>query len=255
MELRLPKLTATNPVELQSQIKSYLYAMTEQLNIALKSLDDVSASNVTYLYKNGEKVPLNEAEKEKTPGEIFNEIKSLIIKSADIVEAYSEEISKKLEGEYVAVSDFGTYKEETEAVLSATSKDISALFSNTQTIESDVDSIQNLISSDGSGTLVLSTDAWVKIGAIASEESGHYLYGMEIGQINETNGEKVATKLAQYTSEGVYLYDGNSTAWSLKLARGTLTVRTVEIKSTLLQGGFKTIVQSDGSLIKKWIGV
>lgn len=254
MELRLPKLTATNPVELQSQIKGYLYAMTEQLNWALKTIEAKSTTGDTVVLESGERVPVSQ-KKEKTPGEIFNEIKSLIIKSADIVEAYSEEISKTLAGKYVAVSDFGSYKEETEATFTATSKDIEALFSNTQEIESEVDEINSLITTDGSTTKILSTDAWVKIGTIATEESGHYLYGMEIGQTNEINGEQVETKFAQYTSEGMYLYDGNSPTWSLKLARGTLTVNNAEIKYSLTQGGFRSIVQSDGSIIKKWIGV
>lgn len=254
LELRLPNITASTAQEQLIQVKSYLFSLTEQLNWALKTLEGSggtsNTSNVQIASNQG-----TEATTNKNPIDTFNSIKSLIIKSADIVKAYSEEIEKKMSGIYVAQSDFGTYTEETEVKLGANSKEISALFENVQTIDSDVESINKVLTTDGSTTKILSTDAWVKIGAIATEETGHYLYGIEIGQTNEIKGQKVETKLAQYTSDGIYLYDGNSKDWSVRLARNTLTVNAIEAKTTFKQGVFKTTVQTDGSLIKKWVGV
>lgn len=254
VEIRIPNITANTTQEQLVQVKSYLFSLAEQLNWALKTLEGggstSNTSNVQTASKQG-----TEASANKTPTDTFNSIKSLIIKSADIIEAYSEEIEKKLSGLYVAQSDFGVYTEETEVKLEANSKDISALFENTQTIQSDVDTINGILTSDGSTTKVLSTDAWVKIGAIATEETGHYLYGMEIGQTNEINGQIVDTKFAQYTSEGVYLYDGNSSSWSVRIANNTLTINEAEIRTSLRQGGFKSITLSDGSVARKWIGV
>ena len=254
LEIRLPNITASTAQEQLIQVKSYLFSLTEQLNWALKTLESSggasNTSNVQTVSNQG-----TEATTNKNPIDTFNSIKSLIIKSADIVEAYSEEIEKKLSGLYVAQSDFGTYTEETEVKLEANSKEISALFENVQTIDSAVESINNVLSTDGSTTKILSTDAWVKIGAIATEETGHYLYGMEIGQTNEINGQTVETKFAQYTSEGVYLYDGNSSSWSVRIANNVMTINEVEVRTSLRQGGFKSITLSDGSVARKWIGV
>lgn len=254
LELRLPNITAATTQEQLVQVKSYLFSLTEQLNWALKTLEGSggtsNTSNVQIASKQGAEDSTN-----KNPTDTFNSIKSLIIKSADIIEAYTEEIEKKLSGIYVAQSDFGTYTKETEVKLATNSEGISALFENVQTIDSSVASINQVLTTDGSTTKILSTDAWVKIGAIATEETGHYLYGMEIGQTNEINGQTVETKFAQYTSEGVYLYDGNSSSWSVRIANNMMTINEVEVRTSLRQGGFKSITLSDGSVARKWIGV
>jgi hypothetical protein len=62
--------------------------------------------------------------REESAETTFNSLKALIIKSADIVNAYYEEINTRLSGVYVAESDFGTYVEETDLKISRSSKDI-----------------------------------------------------------------------------------------------------------------------------------
>jgi vacuolar-type H+-ATPase subunit H len=60
----------------------------------------------------------------------FNDLKGLIIKSADIVNAYYEEINTKLSGLYVAQSEYGTFVEQTNAVITQNSIDITQNYSN-----------------------------------------------------------------------------------------------------------------------------
>ena len=303
IDIRLPNINGKTEREQLSQMRSYLYQLAEQLNWGLSAIE---TGTITVKTSTGSQA-LSGASGTgvgKSPQATFNDIKSLIIKSADIVDAYYEQINAKLESEYVAISDFGKYKEENEAQFQATANNVGVLFKNTQTIQSDlltvggnvtnlsgvidsvgdkvdglgddidnvnkdisdtkyrVDSVEDglkdvngLIQSDGKTTMILSTDAWVRIGAIATEETGHYLYGMEIGQTNEVNGVPIETKFAQYTSEGVYLFDGKSDVWCAKLANGELYVNEARIVSRLRVGGFVQIVQADGGVVEKWMPI
>lgn len=71
----------------------------------------------------------------------FDSIKALIIKSAEIVDAYYEEINKKLTGVYVAKSDFGTYVEKTSKEIEENSTSTTQGFENLQIIANDVSNI------------------------------------------------------------------------------------------------------------------
>lgn len=335
MKLRLPNINGVTDKEQLLQIKSYLYQMAEELQWALGSIESgagtgsgpVEASSAQSI---GATAGNGGNSSSQSPGETFNAIKGLVIKSADIVNAYYEEINGRLESIYVAESDFGTYKEENELKYSATASDIEVLFSNDQTLESNLliangdinsaqesiggltektsqmqtdilsaeDKIDNLgdsinavnedvvtvhgrvdeangridsvgdrvtkneseiknlnglISSDGKNTVILSTDAWIRLGAIATKESGHYLYGLEIGQTDEVNGQVVDKKFAQYTSEGTYLYDENETLVA-QIARGKLVIEEAVFNVSYKLGGFRSYVDADNGVVEKWEG-
>jgi archaellum component FlaC len=143
IELRLPKITATSEREQLLQLKSYLYQLTEQLQIALNitaASDGSAAQQVVIQATNTPTVAPPPVDAAVT----FAALKPLIIKSADIVEAYYEEINKKLEGLYVAQSDFGTFAEKTELNIEANSKYIDQQYENIQVIITDeIDGVNN----------------------------------------------------------------------------------------------------------------
>ena len=90
IDIRLPNITATTEAGQLSQMRSYLYQFAEQLQWALNTLDKgTSAEEIELKNAVGEVVEKTEEAKAQ---DAFNSIKDLIIKSADIVEAYYEEI-------------------------------------------------------------------------------------------------------------------------------------------------------------------
>lgn len=94
--LKLPNITAPSASGKIEQIRGYLYQLTEQLEWALNSIESSK--------------DISKSEAQAT----FNSIKSLIINSAEIVEAYSEKISKTLSGKYTyANKDFNELKHNT----------------------------------------------------------------------------------------------------------------------------------------------
>lgn len=84
-DIRAPKIDASDPMRQLAQVKSFLIQLVEQLNIALRTLEGGAATSKAE----------TSAKKEATPTTpiAFGEIKALIIKSSDIIEAYYEKMS------------------------------------------------------------------------------------------------------------------------------------------------------------------
>ena len=265
IDIRLPNITATTEKGQLEQIRSYLYQFAQQLNYALGNIDSKADEAKTQVQATTQQK--NAVEQAQAT---FSEVKSLIIKSADIVNAYYEEINRRLEGVYVAESDFGTYKEETAATLTATSTSIEALFGNTQEIqvgmgglqdsiegvEDDVESINGILQSDSECTTIIGSQAWCKIGVLDYEESGFPIYGMEIGQINTKGEETVYNRFAQYRSDGVHLFDQNGievatiSDYTLNITNARMV--NAVITNSLDVGGYE--INTSNGLAFKWRG-
>lgn len=247
-EIRLPNITDFSEAGQLRQIKSYLYQMVGELNFALTALEKTGGNKV--VDANGQPVTVTDAEK-ADPLSSFNQIKALIIKDATIVNAYYEEISKRLDGLYVAESDFGTYKEETSAVLSANAKNIEALFIDTQTVSTSVDEIGKVLQTNDTGTKIIGSEAWVNVGILDYDEEGFAIYGMEIGQVDSQNGETVSKKFAQYRSDGVHLYDQNGYEVA-KISYNLLYITNAEVTGTLKLGAF--LIDTSRGFTVKYVG-
>lgn len=132
IDIRLPQITGATEKEQLAQVKSYLYQIAEQLQWALQS---VNTSNNAVVQETAKSVNLsNSSLPNQDPQATFAAIKSLIIKSADIVEAYYDEINRRLEGAYVAQSDFGAFAEKTSQEIKETSTNTTQQFENIQVI-------------------------------------------------------------------------------------------------------------------------
>lgn len=130
INLRFPNITGTSEREQLSQMRSYLHQLVEELQWAL---NNVSEGGGVYTPSTGSGAS-NSTPISLTGKTAFEAIKPLIIKSADIVQAYYDSISTKLEGQYVAVSDFGTFIEQTEQKIEQTSTSTTQQFEHIQVI-------------------------------------------------------------------------------------------------------------------------
>ena len=149
VNLRLPNITGLSEKEQILQIKNYLYQLVGELQFALSDSGSASSSVVVLPQQSSATVAPSTSIQS-----IFSSLKPLIIKSADIVSAYYDQLSTKFEGKYVAQSDFGTYTEETQQVIEETSAATKQAFTNIQTIDTDLQ------------------DAFTKIGAVDTKIAG-----------------------------------------------------------------------------------
>lgn len=103
MNIRFPNITGATEQEQLAQIKSYLYQLVEQLNWMLPTIESGTGQAFT---------SRTDPVFGDISAETFYELKSLLIKSSDTLNAYYDKINAKLEGQYVAQADFNGYKQE-----------------------------------------------------------------------------------------------------------------------------------------------
>lgn len=242
--IRIPSITATDPKEQIKQVHSYLFQVVEQLNWALNNISTQESNS------QAASVPTASNTQEDDSINTFNSVKGLIIKSADIVKAYYEEIDNllKLSGEYVVEASFpegsATFVENTTNTLKATSDSLIQYYDNMQKILSDVESINNQL---------VDVSAYIKSGLLYSDDEGVPIYGLEVGQKTEKNGVEVFNQYARFTASRLSFFDsnGNEAAY---ISDKKLFINNVEINFSFTMGGFIDTVQSNKSIVTKWVG-
>lgn len=245
-DLRMPNITGATEREQLAQVRSYLYQLIPQLQWALNSMGESSSAPVV------QQIPVvQQVSKESSMGRTaedaestFNAIKYLIIKSADIVNAYYDEINSRLEGVYVAESDFGCYTERTAQDIIKTSTDVEQLFTNIQTIVSDIENIEHTL---------IETNAHIKAGLLYYDEGEIPIYGLEVGQRNIVDGVEVFNKYARFTSDRLSFYDQNDNEVAY-ISDYKLYILNMEIKGSLQEGGYKDFIDPNGGIVTKWVG-
>ena len=283
INLRLPSITGTSEKEQLSQMRSYLHQLVGDLQWALQNVNTSNAETVTPVVKSVITSGGNSPRNSDDPQSTFESIKALIIKSADIVDAYYEEINKRLEGVYVAESDFGTFKELTEQYIESTSTNIEQSYTNIQQIvsadlgvmENNVQSLTNEVDGldtsfkdmkseveddlkilkSGVDSVIYSlaeVSANIKSGLLYYDENEIPVYGIEIGQRTMLDGVEVFDKFARFTSDRLSFYDQNDNEVAY-ISDRKLFINNVEILSTLRMGGFVRTVLADGSIVKRWV--
>ena len=230
-DIRRPNINAPTTEGQLEQIKSYLYQLTNQLNFAIKSTESISSATVQD--QSGNEVSAD-ANAEKT----FFKIKDLIIKSADIVNAYYEAITKKLSGRYVAKSDFGTFEQETNAQFEATSESITQHYESIQSIESAVANLNEL----------RKDNCYIKTGWLDDNET---IAGVEIGKTSEVDGE-TQTRFAQFTTNKLVFFDDTGRELG-SFSDYRLYVNVIVVREKLqFEGGY--ILDPTNGLAFKWGG-
>ena len=224
--LRLPEINAATDREKLQQIKSYLYQMTQELNMALETVDREQAQ----FLKNA-KESVSSAVKESTsPLKTFAGIRDLIIKNADFVAEFSQKLSLELSKAYVAQADIGTYVEEGTAELSATADALTQNYNKQQKIITD---LQTAIAQ-------LDTTAFIKTGEI-DEEDGVPIYGVAIGQVTkDEDGNEVYNAAAKFKPSGLELFDSTDAEKPVATFKNDqMTVNNAVVTGSLTVAGLK----------------
>ena len=239
VQIKTPNITAATDQERLQQIQSYLYQMAQQLQWAFDTIDTGGSTGTAVSVSPQSKQGVAAAD----PVSTFSGVKNLIIKSADIVNAYYDEISKRLEGVYVAQSDFGTYTQETALEIQANSQSIQQLYTNTQELSGTVDTLYDSY---------IGTNAYLKSGVLDEKADGTPIYGLEIGQRNTVGGTDVFDKFARFTADRMSFYDSNDVEVAY-ISDYKLYITNAEITGSLwLSGRFK--IYYKGGLAFQWIG-
>lgn len=230
IDLRFPNITSATPEGQMAEMQSYMHQLVQQLNWALNTIDNAKEGNTSsVVIADGGDTSMSDAE---VAQETFNSIKALIIKSADIVSAYETTLKESFDGEYVAVSDFGAYKQDTSLSIETNSKDITEIFNNIQIIGEDIKE----------------TNAYIQRGLLGYDKNGNAVYGLAVGETDENGSYK---KYAWFTANKLSFFDGggNEVAY---ISSNTLYITDAVFLGKVQFGGYNADT-SDG-LAFTWIG-
>lgn len=220
------------------QLHSYLHQLVDDLSIALDTMQKDAQETKTIL-----KAAAGSAEDPQKAQSTFNSIKALIIKSADIVNAYYEVIDKRLSGEYVAQSDFGKYTQKTEQQINGNAEYIEQLFENFQEILTDIENVEHAL---------VEVSAHIRSGVLYYDDSGIPVYGLEIGQKSELDGVEVFNKYARFTADRLAFFDSNGVEVAY-ISDKKLFITHVEVTGSYTISGFVDKVLGDGSVVTRWV--
>lgn len=241
LTLQLPNITGKTVPEQVEQMRKYLFQLVEYIQV--NQTFSAAAGTAVNAKSSGAVAGTSFAQQEQQAQSAFNSVKSLIIKSAEIVDAYYAQISKRLDGSYVAQSEFGTYKQDTSALITANADGIKENYANIQELNSNIDGIRDEI---------IAVDAHIKRGLLEYDDSGIPIYGVEVGQTNVVDGEEIFRKFARFTADRLSFYDANEEVVAY-ISDYKLHITHVEIGLSLRQGAFLDKTQEDGSIITKWV--
>ena len=257
VDFRIPNIVGTDREQL-AQIRSYLYQFIPQLQWALNNISATPTNYVVQQIHRGASAPMPVATMSLDSGgdfdsEVaFDALKPLIIKSADIVDAYYDEISRRLKGVYVAESDYGTFAQQTEQRIKETSTYTEQQFSNVQGIITNIDEKLDFYVAD--------VEAYIRHGQVDEDDNGVPIYGIEVGQTTKLDGNEEFKAYARFTADRLSFFDRSGTEVAyvsndkLYISKVEITANADSIVPAHKIGGYADFVTAGGGIVTKWIG-
>lgn len=261
-KFQLPPITAESGID---KLRSYLMQMTDQLEYALNNIE---TSNFT-LETQKQVVTKPEQYTEQSVDEAVAVLKDMIIKNAEVIEQHMDEITQELHGDYTALStEFGEYKQESTAQITANAESITQNISVTQTIKSDVTGLQSNVTDlsnnkanatdvSAQNTWISKTDSYIKTGVLYFNGLTP-VSGIALGQIiHETvNGEDCMKRQGFYATftpqELAFYIDTTKVAY---VSNDKLFINKAEIITGDMNFGRYAIKDESGKgLTFKWKG-
>ena len=226
-----PILNGTEKDQLLT-LQRYLNTMSDKLNQALMTITiEQMAPEAQQTIKTaaGSKA---DAEKQ------YNGLKSMIVKTAEIVRNEMDEISTELNAHYDALSEqFGSYEQNLQQTIIATATGVVQNFNYDETI-------QNL--QDSTEAFQKNISAYIFSGLV---DPVNGKYGIAIGQnvTDETTGDYVeANKMATFTSDKLSFWqNGVEVAY---FSDNTYYIANGVVTGSLMMGNHTWKIMADGSL-------
>lgn len=255
-QIRIPNINAQGDRAQLAQIRSYLYQLSADLQHALSNLD---AEN--FAVKSAARQVLAggmSAEQQKTMEAGLGNLKSLIIKTADAVQAEMQVLETSLESKYVAVSDFGAYQEDIAARLTATAAKIEQAISYYAALSDALGGV-----SDEFDAYTVEVAGYIRQGIIGYEDAIPVI-GIAIGRDLTVTGEQETVDGTNYdvidTSSNMSIWTPDKLGFYINgteaayFSNGALYVGTVIVQTKLVLGQNKWQIDHANGFAVKWIG-
>ena len=219
---------------------SYLFQMAQQLNVALGQLE----SGGTAAPSGGTAAPAAERERQ------YQTLRSMIVKTADTVQRRMDQLSAKLTGEYVAVSEFGTYVERLNAYLEANPEALTQYYSFFTDLQASTETVSAAFEQ-----YRLETEGYIRTGIVCYDGTVPQ-YGVAVGQnliCREVDGETVVEQndfRATFTASKLSFWqDASEVAY---VSNNRLYITNITVLEGMSIGEWE--ISSENGLVIRWMG-
>lgn len=229
---------------------SYLFQMSQQLNLALTQLKQTESNNAA---EEARRQATSKSESQQQYQDIkqqYQALKSMIIKTADQVEQSMEQLTAQLSSEYVAISDFGSYMEKLNAYIEANAEAITQYYSFYSDLQADVEKVSASFSDYKVGT-----EGYIRTG-IVYYDGALPVYGVAVGQnltTTEIDGEEVVDQnnfRATFTAKKLSFWqDSTEIAY---VSNNQLYITNIVVLDSMRLG--KWHIATTNGLAFQWIG-
>lgn len=131
---------------------------------------------------------------------VIKTIRDAVTEGMQGVYADMESQQSNFDGLYYAKSDFGDFLEKYNQVLSIDPTKVEQAYNDTQILHTETESLRDAI---------VATRANIRTGILYYDDDSVPIYGVEVGQTTEVNGEELFNKFARFTSSRLSFYDAN----------------------------------------------
>lgn len=250
-----PSLKGDERAQLE-QMYRYLYKMSEQLNTALAVTD--REYQIVVQTKSGS-APGSESPITPQLDAQYRELRSLIIKTADIVNQQMDKTVKQLNGKFEAISsEWGTFEQNIERKIVETAEATIDSFDYSEKIHGIEKTVLNGVTSYAIESL-----GYIKRGIIGFDDENFPIYGIAVGtELKEKTVEKdgktyqqidTTKRIATYTSDAITFWR-NDVAIA-RFSGDELYVTRAEITQQIRLGDwFFSVSESGGLNISKRLG-
>ena len=237
---------------LQQQVMqqySYLFQMAQQLNLALEQLEQAESGTVRAAgaasggAAGGTKLAAADRQ--------YQKLRSMIVKTADQVRHTREELTARLQEEYVAVSDFGSYVASLSAYLEANPEAVTQYYSFFSDLKADVEAVDAAFRH-----YKVDTEGYIRTG-IVSYDGAVPVYGVAVGQdlvCREVDGEQVVEQnnfRAVFTATRLSFWqDATEVAY---VSNNRLYITNITVLGGIAIGDW-SVEAAESGLAFRWIG-
>ena len=229
---------------------AYLFQMAQQLNLALEQLEQAGSGTVRAAgaasggaAAGGTK--LGAADRQ------YQTLRSMIVKTADQVRHTREELTARLQEEYVAVSDFGSYVASLSAYLEANPEAVTQYYSFFSDLKADVEAVDAAFRH-----YKVDTEGYIRTG-IVSYDGAVPVYGVAVGQdlvCREVDGEQVVEQnnfRAVFTATRLSFWqDATEVAY---VSNNRLYITNITVLGGIAIGDW-SVEAAESGLAFRWIG-
>lgn len=240
----MPPAPNGSPQQMAVAQYAYLFQMAQQLNLALGQLESGGTGAAS---GGGTSTHQGTARKESTG---YQELKSLIVKTARLVKRQMEQLSARLEGEYVAVSDFGTYVERLSAYLEANPEALTQYYSFFADLQASTETVSAAFEQ-----YRLETEGYIRTGIVCYDGAVPQ-YGVAVGQnliCREVDGETVVEQndfRATFTASKLSFWqDASEVAY---VSNNRLYITNITVLEGMSIGEWE--ISSENGLVIRWMG-